>query len=367
MYLSYLYWNPPREIFYIPILHFPILWYSLLFAFGFFVGYYIFYFFLKRYFLNFYYFHPSDIRDSNKLISSIKNPITPLQKDILKGNEDVNEQNLLSFINSFFKKDIPYKKIRGVLEPDKSSKRLSIERAFVNCFFTIKQKAFFVADKVTFYVVIATIIGARLGHLIFYEDFSYYITHPIEIIKFWDGGISGLASHGAAIGITIALFVLSIRLKVFPKLHFLTLLDLISVPTCFVGGCIRIGNFFNQEILGKVTNLWWGVQFGDPIDGKLGLIRHPVQIYEALFYFLLFGVFQFLSYKPKIYLNRGKLFSLFLISIFSFRFLIEFLKENQSIIDGSFLNMGQYLSIPFIILGIILFLSKKKDDFSLNY
>lgn len=370
VFLSYFYWNPSREIFLIPYLQIPILWYSLFFALGFYIGYHIFYGFLKRYLLNYYHFHSSDIKNFNLLFSLLSEPKTDLQKELVRINHErapLTKKNALLLLNGLFKTkvSVSLSPVRGVLHPMMSSKRLFLETVFLNCFITIKQKCAYVTDKVTLYVVIATIIGARLGHLLFYEKASFYLSHPLNIIKVWEGG---LASHGAAIGILVAIVLLSYRLDIFPSLSVLVLLDLITLPASFVAGCIRIGNFFNQEILGKTTTLLWGVQFGNPYDGQLSLIRHPVQIYEAIFYFLLFGLFLFLSFKPNIYLKKGRLFALFLTLVFLFRFFIEFLKENQSqvINESLFLNMGQYLSLPFICLGLLLFYFSYKKKWPLE-
>ena len=358
---SYLYWNPRREIFTIPYLNIDILWYSLFFALGFIVGYYIFFSFLKRYFLNDYKIRNSDIKDIEILKEDLKKPKNEDQKKITKTIKIKKGDGILLSINSFFESSsIDLKPIKGVLNPKKAALRLFIEKAFVVSFHSIKQKALYVTDQVVIYVVIATIIGARLGHLIFYEDVHYYLYHPLNIIKIWEGG---LASHGAALFIVIALWMLSHKLKKKSfNISFLTLLDLISLPTCFAAFCIRIGNFFNQEILGKSTQAFYGIIFGNPADLSTPIPRHPAQLYEAFFYMVLFGFMLFLSFKPKVYLKEGRLIGIFFFFVFTFRFFVEFIKVKQSdiISDGSFLLMGQYLSIPFIILGIVLFFISKK-------
>lgn len=218
-------------------------------------------------------------------------------------------------------------------------------------------KAKKISDRMTTYMVIFTIIGARLGHIIFYENISYYFENPLNILNLREGG---LASHGAAIFIIVGLifFCRSLKKEKIP-LGFISVLDLLAVPTALAASLIRIGNFFNQEILGKETNIFLGVVFGSPSYGKIGAIRHPVQLYESIFYLFIFFILFYLHLKKDIFLNKGKSIGIFLISVFSFRFFIEFLKVQQSVFS-SFLLMGQYLSIPFIILGIFFILKKDK-------
>lgn len=366
-FLSWLYWNPKKEIFIIPYLHLPVLWYSVLFALGFFIGYYIFLSFLKRYLLNFPLFSEKDVLDWDLLISNLKNCKTKDQKLVASHLSDMKlekfdlkkKKKFLNELNSLFSKELVLseEKIKGVLDQKKAQIRLFLEKIFPGVFLTIKEKASYIAERITLYMVIATVVGARLGHLIFYEDFSYYLQHPLKILKTWDGG---LASHGAAVAIILGLYIFSKRIKQFyPTLSLITLLDLVSLPTCFAAVCIRIGNFFNQEILGKNTDKFWGVIFGSPIDGVM-VPRHPAQLYEAFFYLLLFFLLLALSFKPRFYLKQGRFIGLFLFFVFTFRFFIEFLKVEQSSWNQSYLLMGQFLSIPFIILGLIFIFRKKK-------
>jgi prolipoprotein diacylglyceryl transferase len=190
-----------------------------------------------------------------------------------------------------------------------------------------------------------------LGHFLFYEKPEEYLLHPLEIFKIWEGG---LASHGAVLGIILGVFLFQRKsLSFTSSLNWLRLLDFISIPAALCGFWIRIGNFFNQEVLGKATQLPWGVIFGHPVDHQLlQEPRHPVQIYEALFYL---GVFYFLwrlSLKPYFLKSSGKLIGLFLILVFGFRFFVEYVKMEQSqLVSFSFLTMGQILSIPVVFLG----------------
>jgi phosphatidylglycerol---prolipoprotein diacylglyceryl transferase len=221
-----------------------------------------------------------------------------------------------------------------------------------------KKMAISLTDKLTWAVIIGTIVGARLGHVFFY-DWPRYQDHLIDIFKIWEGG---LASHGGTIGVMIATYVYlrSIRPQ-FPEFTYINLLDFLAVPTAFVATCIRIGNFFNQEIYGPPSNLPWAVIFGHPYDGAAAIPRHPTQLYEALVYFITFCILYILWYKKSEKLKPGTLIGLFMILVFGSRFFLEFLKPAQSlVIDESFLLAGQYLSIPFILLGIFLLWKPRK-------
>ena len=217
----------------------------------------------------------------------------------------------------------------------------------------LKKKALQITDRLIIYIVVATIAGAKLGHILFYESPKEFLKNPFGMLL----SREGLASHGAAIAILIALWLFARwTKKLAPDLGWLRLLDYISIPTALAGGFIRLGNFMNQEILGTPTSMPWGIVFGHPVDGSLPIARHPVQIYEALFYFAVFFLLWRLSFKPKILLAKGWLIGLFLLLVFSFRFFIEFFKEEQSqlVSMGGGLTMGQWLSIPFVLLGAAL-------------
>lgn len=211
-------------------------------------------------------------------------------------------------------------------------------------------------DKLTTYMVIATIIGARLGHCLFYEP-ELYLSKPLEIFKIWEGG---LASHGAAIGILIALFIFSKR----SKKPYLWILDRIIIVVALAGFFIRMGNLINSEIYGTVTDMPWGFIFVNAFDPRQAVEpRHPTQIYEALSYLLIFIFLLTYYYKKNGAPRTGFLFAMFLILVFGARFIIEFFKIPQVGFESNWvLNLGQLLSIPFIILGfVILFLGKKKN------
>ncbi len=220
----------------------------------------------------------------------------------------------------------------------------------------LKKKARLFSERLTVYVIVSTVIGARLGHLVFYEQWSHYLSHPAAIIKTWEGG---LASHGGVIGILIGLIFFYARSRnQFPGLSMRRIIDLLVVPSLFVATLIRLGNFMNQEVLGVPTSVPWAIVFGHPIDGSVPAARHPAQLYEALFYFVSCLVFWKVFSKalnPKKTAADGRLAGLFFVTTFSFRFLIEYLKEEQShLIGGHWLTMGQWLSIPLIVFGLLL-------------
>ncbi len=201
-------------------------------------------------------------------------------------------------------------------------------------------------DKLTIYMAIGTVIGARLGHCLFYEP-EYYLKNPVEILKIWRGG---LASHGAAIGILVALWLFVRKYKK----PFIWILDRIVVVVALAGALIRLGNLMNSEIYGIETSLPWGFVF---IKNLEVVAKHPTQIYEALTYFLVFGLLLAIYIRRDGKFRPGTLFSWFLILVFGMRFLIEFIKEDQVDFElGMALNMGQWLSIPFVMLGIALLL-----------
>lgn len=197
-------------------------------------------------------------------------------------------------------------------------------------------------DSLTIYTAVGTVLGARLGHCLFYEP-DYYLSHPLDILKIWQGG---LASHGAAIGIIIAIFLFSRKQKV----SMLYVLDRIVVTVALAGFLIRLGNLMNSEIYGVETNLPWGFIFER--NGEI-FPKHPTQLYEAFMYLLIFLMLYFIYRKSNSKPSTGLLFGLFLSTVFSARFLIEFVKEPQVEFEKTMsLNMGQLLSIPFVLAGI---------------
>lgn len=281
-------------------------------------------------------------------------------------------------------------------------------------------------DKLFIYTVVGTIIGARLGHCLFYE-WDYFSAHPLEILYIWHGG---LASHGGAIGILIAVYIFDKKVS---KKGFIWVMDRLVIGVAICGAAIRLGNLMNSEIYGGITSMPWGFQFvrDSKIAGDLQLIsgilahsglikadliqhlqsfitnfslagnlnfgaledalvnakfisygqtgellrlfesnhliaitqNHPTQIYEILYCLITFVAVWWLYWKKEAFKKTGLIFGVFLIGIFASRFLLEFIKLDQEAFEaGMILNMGQILSIPFIVWGIwLLYKSKKKS------
>jgi len=249
-------------------------------------------------------------------------------------------------------------------------------------------------DKLFIYTVFATLLGARLGHVFFY-DWAYYKNHLLEIIlpirfspKFEIVGFTGLASHGAAIAIILVMIYYSRKVI---KKPLLWILDRITIPITIGGMFVRFGNFFNSEIIGHTTTSSFGVKFirdrftsqeamsltgiQDPDKAyeaiannsqfsqllELVIAKHPTQLYEAFGYFLLFWLLMFLYWKTDARLYSGKIFGIFLILLWGIRFIVEFVKESQGGFEEAlgFLSTGQWLSIPFIFVGFYLWITSK--------
>lgn len=207
-------------------------------------------------------------------------------------------------------------------------------------------------DKLTIYVALGTIIGARLGHILFYDP-VYYLNNPIEILPirieptFQFTGFAGLASHG---GVSGALFALCLYCKKYER-DFLLILDRLTIAASLLGGFIRLGNLMNSEIIGTPTEVPWAFVFTQ-IDR---VPRHPAQLYEALFYLAICAILFLLWKSGKVQNLKGFLFGLGLSLVFAQRFLVEFFKENQVAFEENLLlNMGQILSLPLIIIGILI-------------
>lgn len=226
-------------------------------------------------------------------------------------------------------------------------------------------------ETLTLYMILSTIIGARLGHCLFYDP-VYYLSNPLKILAVWEGG---LASHGATIGILTGIYLYthySIKTKLLlgfipvsfssvkrdrPGQSYLWVLDRLVVVIALGGAFIRFGNLMNSEIVGKPTDVPWAFIFERLSDPNLNaaLPRHPAQLYEAISCLLLFFFLYFLWNKQKQATPIGSLFSIFLVWVFGLRFLYEFLKENQEAFEASLpLNMGQILSIPLVLMGLYL-------------
>ncbi|MBR6878717.1 MAG: prolipoprotein diacylglyceryl transferase [Bacteroidales bacterium] len=234
-------------------------------------------------------------------------------------------------------------------------------------------------DSLLIYMLVFTVVGARLGHCLFYEP-EYYLSKPLEMLKIWEGG---LASHGGAIGILIGLWLYvrmfnkSTKKEPRQKTHitYLWLLDRIVIPVCLVGALIRLGNVFNHEIYGTPTSLPWGFvflrgneQFCGTVDNYVPctsgtccppsewLPCHPTGLYEAFFCLVAMAILLWMFFKRDMGDKRpGLMFGTFLVIIFGSRIAIEFLKNVQVDFERNMtFDMGQWLSVPFVILGIVM-------------
>ena len=231
-----------------------------------------------------------------------------------------------------------------------------------------------VLDNLVTYMVLATIIGARLGHVLFYGPYwdriengqiidRGYFSHPADIVKIWEGG---LASHGAAIAILIALYFFSKKVS---QKSYLWILDRIVAPVAIAGTFIRLGNLVNHEMVGYVTDVPWAFEFQYFYNEAIGNYdptpRHPAQLYEAICYFISFWILLYLYWKLKKWQQPGFVFGSFLILIFGARIICEFFKLGQTARDYTLiLNTGQMLSIPLVLAGIYLIYNatqKSKD------
>lgn len=198
-------------------------------------------------------------------------------------------------------------------------------------------------DNLLIYCVVGIIIGARLAHVLFYDP-GYYFAHPLKILAIWEGG---LASHGGGIGAILALYYYHTK----TKLPFLFLLDRLAIATAIFGFFVRMANFANSEILGVVTDKPWGIIF-ERIDR---LPRHPAQLYEALAYLTIFISLWFIYRTTQMKQKQGAIFGLFLVLVFSARFIIEEIKVKQAAYAQDWaISAGQMLSVPFLIVGVVL-------------
>jgi prolipoprotein diacylglyceryl transferase len=199
--------------------------------------------------------------------------------------------------------------------------------------------------------LMGTIIGARLVHCLAYEP-AYYLAHPLEILQIWRGG---LASHGGVIGMLAAIW-LYMRWAQLPR-PFLWLVDRISIPAAAGAALVRVANFLNSEIVGAPTDGRWGVVFDavDPVP------RHPVQLYEAGAYAAV-GALLWLLYKRSGGATpQGRLSGAFLVLVFALRFALEFFKAPQAAYEAGFtISVGQYLSVPFVLLGLVLLIAAER-------
>lgn len=353
MHIATIYWDPDSVAFTIPFFHWPVAWYSILIAFGFVVGYFL----IVRIFQR----HLTLRTQNTPIVLHWGQFLKSLQKGL-----STKDQAIETFCSGLQKK--AYTRLlqnrdsnalrHALSEQLEQSDMKVLGPSLEGVVETHQGLAHYLADRLTWHLVLGTIIGARLGEVFFY-DFQRYWNNPIEIFMTWHGG---LASHGGVIGVVTALWIFFLRTKpLFPKPSFVWLLDCVAIPSAFVSMCIRIGNFFNQEILGYASDLPWAVLFGHPMDGGAVVPRHPVQLYEALVYgmtfIFLFSLWSRMGEKLKAGIVSGLLF----ILIFGSRILIEFLKVPQvaHASPDTMFKMGQLLSVPLVLFGFWLLRSSR--------
>jgi len=204
-------------------------------------------------------------------------------------------------------------------------------------------------DTLTIYMIVFTILGARAGHMLFYEP-EVLLSSPLDFFKIWQGG---LASHGGVLGIMLGLVAFRRRVKGYTLLW---LFDRMAIVAALSSGLIRLGNLMNSEIIGTPTTLPWAFIF-ERVDS---VPRHPAQLYEALIYFAVFGLLWFLYKRGTGERKPGMLFGVLMTLVFTARFFVEFVKEHQVDFESSLpLDMGQLLSLPFIAVGVYFLLRPK--------
>ena len=385
--MAWLFWDPQGDLFVIPLIDKPVRWYGALFALGFVCAYIVVMHLFKSK-LQHNKIPASHIENWGALILKLQQsqvdsplqavvgaldrkarkklmqalpgqPIEPdLQKAVLQAlnaalcDPHFYAANDFSSIALSAQTTMCLKKCSPKSSSYIPANRLLLEDLLPEALKKTAQLSIALTDRLTWMTMLGTVVGARLGHVFFY-DWAAYQHNLWRIPMVWEGG---LASHGGAIGVILALlWSLSYVRQGIPTLSFVGLVDIIAVGTCLTAVLIRVGNFFNQEIVGVQTTVPWAVIFGHPADFGAVVPRHPTQLYEAAAYLAVFCVL-FALWKVKgEQLRDGILSGLFFIMVFGGRFFIEFLKAPQGMtFDESFLQTGQYLSIPFILLGLVL-------------
>lgn len=200
------------------------------------------------------------------------------------------------------------------------------------------------SDYLFVYALVGTIVGARLAHCLIYDP-VFYLSHPVAILKIWEGG---LASHGGAVGMLLALWLYTRR---FPVPSYLWLLDRIAIPAALGAALVRVANFLGSEIVGRPTSGTWGVVF-DAVDQ---IPRHPVQLYEAAAYLSIFIALLAVYLRKSVRTPHGLISGMFLVGVFTARFILEFFKAPQAAYEANFaVTVGQWLSLPFVAVGLYL-------------
>lgn len=353
----------------LPFFPYAIAWYGLLFALGVIGGYLVLAFLLFRWFSISPLVEEEDVVDVADFVSSrgsigqeVWSLFSPsLQRRLIQNSSlsKREKRELVGTINQWILQgEASFSEKRAL------QRRYLLEKAWKKGLLSIKKKSRFFSERLANYVLLGILIGARLGHLVFYEHWSSYLMHPLTVFKVREGG---LASHGGVIGVLIALFLFCRKYQ--PRYKWISwkkLLDFLALPALLLAVFIRVGNFINQEIVGVETRLPWGVIFGNPLDGGEMIPRHPTQLYEALFYLVLFiGWMVPALFFPRWLFSRhaGFLGGMVCTLVFLGRIIFENFKCHQSYWTlSSPITMGQILSIPFLVVGIALLKNGKWKD-----
>ncbi|MDP1881006.1 MAG: prolipoprotein diacylglyceryl transferase [Parachlamydiaceae bacterium] len=360
--LAWLYWNPPKEAFYLPFVEQPVVWYGILFVSGFVLGYFLINPIIAKFLRESCQLSLLDISNWNRLVDTYRYSTSSVVQGILK----CTDQKIIDSIKNCHSIHLTQSDKKNILIginqylSQNSLSRDVLISDFRDVISTPKQTAYYLTDRLCWFIVIGTLIGARFGEVFFY-NWSFYSAHPIEILKTWNGG---LASHGGVIGVAISIYFFSIYVKKYiPEFSFMRILDFVAIPSALAAFFIRMGNFVNQEILGTPTLLPWGVIFGNPHQEGAIIPRHPVQLYEGFSYLIIFVIlFSYWKYRKQSD-RSGAIVGLLFILIFSARFVLEFWKSTQpSPFNLYFLQTGQLLSIPFIFIGCFLWWNAVKSD-----
>lgn len=360
--LAWLFWNPDPVCFIAPFVGRPILWYGACWAVGFVVALVLTFEIVKRAFVYAPYFIAGDIKKGLIIRDKLKSmygvdgdTVLDILNGLLEGKELGTPRGWGNrFLLAFAKGRLTIEGLRRV------QNRFFLDEQLKGSVVSLRKRAHELGERGWMYIMVGTVIGARLGHILFYHHPTEYLFSPMKIFMIWEGG---LASHGATAGILISLWLFWKRHNgVYPMQNVFGWADLSVIPVLFGCAMIRIGNFFNQELLGTASELPWAIIFGSPEDGGLPLPRHPVQLYEAGLYLVLIGVFYRVFFRREdMTLPQGVLTGLLLVNVFGFRFLVEFVKENQGYFDPHLpLHMGQLLSLPFILLGGLLIAQRRR-------
>lgn len=327
-------------MFTVPYFNHQIVWYGVLFALGFLVAYSL----LRRIF-----------------IVEILSKMTLTQNHVKSWKllyQEMEKHPMLFQKANFLKQN----KEEIIARLEKYIKAKVLPRSFYHSkILTLSKISDSLTDQMTAFIICGTIIGARVGYVLFY-GWPLFKENWLEVFKIWTGG---LASHGACAGILTALFLFMRKIsKTRMNFSYLCLMDFLAIFSGFFAFFIRLGNFVNQEIVGIPTQVPWAIIFLNPFDGSAPLPRHPVQLYEAFFYLFVGLTMLYFWKRNKMPIGHGLFAGTFLMALFSFRFIIEFLKEPQGVVLPVFkgLLMGQLLSIPFILVGLGLILKYQFMD-----